>query len=81
MNSGVAAGTAQPFTCSDAGRAQQLKADMTLDKTGGTARVVLHGHPVKELDLTTLHDDIRHDLAQRDFTVNAMAVDLVSLDD
>ncbi len=47
-----------------------------LDETEGIARVVLEeGH----LDLTTIRGNIEQDLARRDFTVDAMAVDLAEV--
>lgn len=52
-----------------------------LDEINDIARVVLMNNvdPAKdkwELDFSTLKGDIEHDLAQRDFTIDAMAVDL-----
>jgi poly(A) polymerase len=46
-----------------------------LDDVNRTGRVVL---PDKkwQVDFTTLKQDIAHDLAQRDFTINAMAIEL-----
>lgn len=53
-----------------------------LDKQNRIARVVLHHEratsPGKqwEIDFSTLEDSIEDDLARRDFTINAMAIDL-----
>ena len=50
-----------------------------LDETNGVARVVLASSEQGEryeLDFSTMAGDIEPDLARRDFTVNAMAVDL-----
>ncbi len=46
-----------------------------LDEVNRVARIVLAGED-REIDLSTLRDNIEHDLAQRDFTIDAMAVDL-----
>ncbi len=55
-----------------------------LDETNRIARVVLGSgspSPRREwyIDLSTISDDIQHDLLRRDFTIDAMAVDLRSL--
>ncbi len=48
-----------------------------LDKVNGVGRVVLPSNGGQwELDLSTLKGDIERDLAQRDFTIDAMGVDL-----
>ncbi len=53
-----------------------------LDTVNRIARVVLFNHetaPSKgkwEIDFSTLNGDIEHDLAQRDFTIDAMAIEL-----
>ena len=48
-----------------------------LDARHDTARVVLTRHEGRpEVDLKSLDGDIRHDLLNRDFTLNALAVPL-----
>jgi poly(A) polymerase len=48
-----------------------------LDEVNGIGRVVVSGEEGRwELDFTTLKGDIEQDLAQRDFTIDAMAIDL-----
>jgi poly(A) polymerase len=52
-----------------------------LDKANKIGRVILineQGH--QELDFSTLENDIERDLAQRDFTIDAMAIDLKQLE-
>src|SRR5512147_2137483 len=55
--------------------ANRLLADFyVLDSEHDTARVIAHG---VTLDFARLRDaDIEHDLAARDFTINALAIDL-----
>jgi len=53
-----------------------------LDKENGVGRVILSQNETAsaevkwELDFTTLKGNIRHDLSQRDFTIDAMAIEL-----
>lgn len=47
-----------------------------LDELNRVSRIVL---PELELDLSTIKDDINQDLAQRDFTIDAIALDLAEL--
>ncbi len=53
-----------------------------LDEVNRVGRVVVVNHTAPsaegrwEIDLSTVKDDIEHDLGQRDFTVDAMAIDL-----
>ena len=51
-----------------------------LDEANGTGRVVLMGDSPSEskleLDFSTLKGDIEQDLSQRDFTIDAMAIEL-----
>ncbi|MEE8419172.1 MAG: HD domain-containing protein [Dehalococcoidales bacterium] len=49
-----------------------------LDSENGVGRVVLPGRRT-EFDFTTLRGNIEEDLALRDFTVNAMAIDMCQL--
>jgi len=50
---------------------------ITLDEINEVVRVVLVNNDIKrELDLTTLKGNIEDDLAQRDFTIDAMAIEL-----
>ncbi len=57
-----------------------------LDKVNRIGRIVLvnEGAPSTrghwELDFSTFKGDIKHDLARRDFTIDAMAVDLLKLE-
>jgi poly(A) polymerase len=46
-----------------------------LDEENGVGRVVLP-HGKWQIDFATFQDDIRQDLARRDFTINAMAIKL-----
>lgn len=53
-----------------------------LDEVNRVGRVVVGAPPTRDhwwLDLTTVEDDIEHDLGRRDFTINAIAVDLAEL--
>ncbi len=58
---------------------------VTLDKVNRVGRVIIVGEDVTstkgqwEFDFSTLKGDIEQDLAQRDFTIDAMAVDLVKI--
>ncbi|MBI4187167.1 MAG: HD domain-containing protein [Chloroflexi bacterium] len=52
---------------------------VVLDEANKVGRVVLLSEERWQLDFSTIKVDIEHDLAQRDFTVNAMAVDLEGL--
>jgi len=49
-----------------------------LDKENGVGRVVIYDNAGNkwEIDFATLHGDIQEDLARRDFTIDAMAVEL-----
>ncbi len=49
-----------------------------LDKENGVGRVVIYGSTGNkwEIDFATLHGDIQDDLTRRDFTIDAMAVEL-----
>ncbi len=53
-----------------------------IDKENGVGRIILFHNPTApakgnwELDFTTLKGNIEQDLAQRDFTINAMAIEL-----
>jgi poly(A) polymerase len=47
-----------------------------LDKANGVARVVVADEQVWHLDFSSFSDSIQNDLARRDFTVDAMAVEL-----
>jgi len=50
---------------------------ITLDEENGVGRVVLNQDEGKlEIDFTMLKGDIEHDLAQRDFTIDAIALGL-----
>jgi poly(A) polymerase len=51
-----------------------------LDEENGTGRVVLAGQEQWTIDLSTISGDIAQDLGRRDFSVNAMAVDLANID-
>ena len=51
-----------------------------LDEENGTARVVLAGEGQWTIDLSTISGGIEQDLGRRDFSVNAMAVDLACID-
>lgn len=50
-----------------------------LDEKRGTGRIVFPKTEHYTLDLTTIADSITQDLGRRDFTINAMAVPLTSL--
>lgn len=50
-----------------------------LDEINEVARVVLTGEKAPYLDVTTMRGDIAEDLALRDFTIDAMAIDLKEL--
>jgi poly(A) polymerase len=50
-----------------------------LDEERGITRIVLpHDGPVAYVDVTRLRGDIEHDLAERDFTIDAMALPLAA---
>jgi poly(A) polymerase len=51
-----------------------------LDEENGTGRVVLATEQQWTIDLSTINGDIARDLGRRDFSVNAMAVDLANID-
>ncbi len=50
-----------------------------LDEINRVCRIVLADEGRLELDISTLKGDIEQDLAQRDFTIDAMAIDLSAL--
>ncbi|MGB2696076.1 MAG: HD domain-containing protein [Dehalococcoidia bacterium] len=50
-----------------------------LDAERGTARVVLDEGAVRTIDVATLRGDIESDLAQRDFTIDALAAPIAPL--
>ncbi|MGD0352153.1 MAG: HD domain-containing protein [Dehalococcoidia bacterium] len=50
-----------------------------LDETNKIARVVITGENLWHLDFTSFSNDIQDDLARRDFTIDAMAVELQAL--
>ncbi len=50
-----------------------------LDKVNRIGRVVLVNDGQRKFDFSTLKSNIEHDLAQRDFTIDAMAVDLKNI--
>ena len=50
-----------------------------LDETNKIARVIIAGESVWHLDFSSFPNDIRDDLTRRDFTVDAMAVELQGL--
>jgi poly(A) polymerase len=50
-----------------------------LDEVNGVARVMLPGQPHRQLDLNGFKGGIESDLGRRDFTVDALAVDLSQL--
>jgi len=52
---------------------------VALHEEGSIARIVLPGESVRNLDLLPLHVEIEADLAERDFSINAMAVSLGQL--
>ena len=53
----------------------------TLDEERGITRIVLpEGAPVAYVDVTRLRGDIENDLAQRDFTIDAMALPLSAVE-
>jgi len=49
-----------------------------LDEVNRIARIVMAGNDL-HIDFTTLNSNIGHDLAQRDFTIDAMAIPLVEV--
>ncbi len=50
-----------------------------LDKTNKIARVIITGESLWHLDFTSFSNDIQDDLERRDFTINALAVDLKAI--
>jgi poly(A) polymerase len=50
-----------------------------LDKTNKIARVIITGESRGHLDFTSFSNDIQDDLERRDFTINALAVDLQAM--
>ncbi len=52
-----------------------------LDAQRGTARVVLDEGDIRTIDITLLRGDIRGDLAQRDFTIDALAAPIAEVVD
>lgn len=52
-----------------------------LDAERGTARIVLDDGPVRVIDIAVLRGDIEADLAQRDFTIDALAAPLPDIAD
>ncbi len=52
---------------------------VVLDKVNKIGRVVLADEDQWKFDFTTLKGSIKHDLAQRDFTIDAIAVDLKNI--
>ena len=50
-----------------------------LDKTNKIARVIITDQRVWHLDFTSFSNDIQDDLARRDFTIDAMAIELKAL--
>ena len=52
-----------------------------LDAQRGTARVVLDEGDIRTIDITRLRGDIRGDLKQRDFTIDALAVSVAEVVD
>jgi len=51
-----------------------------LDEENGTARIVLTRNGQWTIDLCTISGGIEQDLGRRDFSVNAMAIDLANID-
>ncbi len=51
-----------------------------LDEANQIARVVIPGERALHLDFSTMHGGIEEDLAQRDFTIDAIALDLKQID-
>ncbi len=52
-----------------------------LDEVNEIARVVLRGERNPHLDFSTMRGSIEEDLAQRDFTINAIAINLREIED
>ncbi|MFQ5987651.1 MAG: hypothetical protein ACE5H6_02245, partial [Dehalococcoidia bacterium] len=52
-----------------------------LDEVNEIARVVLRGERNPHLDLSTMRASIEEDLAQRDFTIDAIAINLREIED
>ena len=52
-----------------------------LDETNEIARVVLSGQRPVHIDLSTMHGSIKQDLALRDFTIDAVALDLGEIEE
>jgi poly(A) polymerase len=50
-----------------------------LDEANGVARVVVMDEQMRSLDFSSFSEAVQNDLARRDFTINAMAVELQGL--